>query len=1053
MRSIQIQRMLNIGFALLMCLALLVPAASPAQASILPAASQVTLPNCPTNLLISEYIEGSSNNKAIEIYNGTGATINLAAWEYNLKYYFNGSSSPGLTINLTGTVTSGDVYVVAHGSANATILAQADQRNSSGWFNGDDAIALYRGATLVDVIGVIGTDPGSEWGSALTSTADNTLTRLSTINVGDTNPSDAFNPSAQWTGYANDTFSNLGSHSLPCTMVYTGDLAITKTGPGAVVAGDNLQYRIKVQTPGTATAYGVVVTDTLPVGVTYVSDSNSGAHTALGGQMHRWDLGDLGAYTSFVVTVTVSSDPGLAAGLVLTNTAQTSGSITGDSASNNLSKWPISVQRLTPIYQIQGASHTSPYSGTLVLTQGVVTAVRTNGFYIQTPDAQTDGDPNTSEGLWIYTSIAPTVGVGDTARVAGTVREYFGATSSLPVTQIENPGRTVTKMSSNNPLPVPVVVGNGGRVPPNMVIENDVDGDDVLTDPDVFDPAQDGLDFYESLEGMAIRVNNPLIVGPKTSFNEIGIVPDGGAGAGLLTGRKSLIIRANDYNPERILLDDTIVANPPDVVPGMSFTAPITGVLDYSFGNFKLFNTRALPTATGSLAKETTGLTRSANQLTVATFNMENLSPADVAQIADLAEQIVTNLDSPDIIAVQEIQDNNGETDTGVVDASQTFNALITAITTAGGPTYQFRQINPQDNTDGGAPGGNIRVGFLFRTDRGLSFIDRGAGNATSATAAYLGQTGLELSLSPGRVDPTNVAFDDSRKPLAGEFLFNSHKLIVVANHLNSKSGDHPLFGRYQPPVLASEAQRMLQAEVLNNFVDSLLAIDPNALVVVLGDMNDFPFSNPLQRLQGSYPGDTKVLTNLHDLLPENERYTYNYDANAQALDNILVSKGIMSKGVAVDVVHFNSEFMTTDRTSDHDPVLARLNIAPREVRFSASNFLTSGFAAHTYQVRVELSFASVVPVTVTYATSDGSALDGEDYLATSGQVVFAPGQTARSFPVQILAALGSESQENIILTLTSPLNALLGLPNPAQLIIPANFLNFLPVMHMPPKP
>ena len=157
-----------------------------------PAAAQ------PTELFVSEYIEGSSNNKAIEIYNGTGAAVNLAAGGYNLQMFFNGSAAAGLTINLTGTVAAGDVYVVAHSSANAAILAQADQTNGSGWFNGDDAVVLRKGTIVIDVIGQIGFDPGSEWGTGLTSTADNTLRRKSAVCGGDPNGSDAFNPLGQW---------------------------------------------------------------------------------------------------------------------------------------------------------------------------------------------------------------------------------------------------------------------------------------------------------------------------------------------------------------------------------------------------------------------------------------------------------------------------------------------------------------------------------------------------------------------------------------------------------------------------------------------------------------------------------------------------------------------------------------------------------------------------------------------------------------------------------------------------------------------------------------
>ena len=163
-----------------------------------------------TDLLISEYIEGSSNNKAIEIYNGTGAAVDLATGGYNIQIYFNGSAST-LTINLTGSVANGDVFVLAQAAANATILAQADQTNGAGWFNGDDAVVLRKGSTNLDVIGQIGFDPGSEWGSGLLSTQDNTLRRMATICAGDPDGSNAFDPSLEWEGFAVDTFDGLGA--------------------------------------------------------------------------------------------------------------------------------------------------------------------------------------------------------------------------------------------------------------------------------------------------------------------------------------------------------------------------------------------------------------------------------------------------------------------------------------------------------------------------------------------------------------------------------------------------------------------------------------------------------------------------------------------------------------------------------------------------------------------------------------------------------------------------------------------------------------------------
>jgi hypothetical protein len=186
----------------------------------------------PTELFFSEYIEGTSNNKALEIFNGTGAAVNLSAGSYQVQIFSNGSTTPSATISLTGTVANNDVFVLSHSSASATILAQADQTAGNVNFNGDDAVALLKGSAMIDVIGQIGTDPGTEWGTGLTSTADNTLLRKGNIQAGDANGSDAFDPSIEWNGLATDTFTDLGSHTLSPTAVEMESFkaAMTKEG-------------------------------------------------------------------------------------------------------------------------------------------------------------------------------------------------------------------------------------------------------------------------------------------------------------------------------------------------------------------------------------------------------------------------------------------------------------------------------------------------------------------------------------------------------------------------------------------------------------------------------------------------------------------------------------------------------------------------------------------------------------------------------------------------------------------------------------------------------
>lgn len=181
--------------------------------------------SAPTELFFSEYVEGSANNKALEIYNGTGSSVDLAAAGYNVQMFFNGSATAGLTIDLTGTVADGDVFVLAQSGAGPTVLAAADQTNGAVWFDGDDAALLRKGTTVVDAIGQVGTDPGTQWGTGLTSTQDNTLRRKSSVCAGDTNAADAFEPSLEWDGYASDTFGGLGAHAITaCSQPPTVEL-------------------------------------------------------------------------------------------------------------------------------------------------------------------------------------------------------------------------------------------------------------------------------------------------------------------------------------------------------------------------------------------------------------------------------------------------------------------------------------------------------------------------------------------------------------------------------------------------------------------------------------------------------------------------------------------------------------------------------------------------------------------------------------------------------------------------------------------------------------
>ena len=253
--------------------------------------------------------------------------------------------------------------------------------------------------------------------------------------------------------------------------------------------------------------------------------------------------------------------------------------------------------------------------------------------------------------------------------------------TNLTTTELTNPTITVTGTAA---VPAPTIVGPGGRVPPSTVIEDDSAGD-VETTSTAFDPANDGLDFWESLEGMWLGINEPEVTGPTSSFRELSVVP---AGSGVRTVRGGILLQKTDSNPERVLLDDVLTPIP-DAKTGDKLAGVVTGVLDYSFGNFKFLPTQTPTVIDGGVKRETTKAS-SPLQVSVATFNVENLDPSDgPAKFDGLAQAVVNNLASPDILGLEEVQDNDGADELRRPRrANVTLDMLRAAIVQAGGPEY-----------------------------------------------------------------------------------------------------------------------------------------------------------------------------------------------------------------------------------------------------------------------------------------------------------------------------------------------------------------------------
>ncbi|WP_233713598.1 5'-nucleotidase C-terminal domain-containing protein [Lederbergia citri] len=626
------------------------------------------------------------------------------------------------------------------------------------------------------------------------------------------------------------------------------------------------------------------------------------------------------------------------------------------------------------IHHIQGESHESPMVGQFVENvEGIVTYIYklggNNYFHMQTPDDKKDNNPKTSEGIVVFTgNKAANVKVGNLVSVTGTVDEYqidgYNDTkrdTDLTVTQInarDDRSGTVNVLENSVELPEPVKITSENL--PSEVIDNDSFKE--------FDPEEDAIDFWESLEGMRVEVDTVKAVAPQEHGDLITVLDDRETD----TIYGGVLLTEDNANPDRIQFKmyDNDAARDFEVATGDKFTGPIIGFVNYGFQNYKIYVDLSIMKAKhvkGDTVPETTTIEKADDKLTIASYNLENFSSETSADKAQkLARAFVKDMESPDIIGVTEVQDNNGAK-SGDAAADKSYKRLIDFIEAAGGPRYEYLNIDPINNQDGGAPNANIRVGFLYNPDRVSIPEGIPAGNATTA----VGYENGSLTHNPGRIDPTNSAFNNSRKPLAAQFNFQGEDVIVIVNHWNSKSGDTPLFGSTQPPYYGSEVKRKQIAKIVYDFVEEIKDDNPYANIVSVGDFNDFQFSEALRIHEG------KLMTNMINHVDPSDRYTYLFQGNSQVLDHILVSNNLVDN-TEIDILHINSDFTDmAGRASDHDPVMVQVGFAD----LSNKNFELT--VMHTNDTHAALDN---MPKTVT-AVKDVRAEKPDSLLLHAGDV------------------------------------------------------------------
>ncbi len=622
----------------------------------------------------------------------------------------------------------------------------------------------------------------------------------------------------------------------------------------------------------------------------------------------------------------------------------------------------------------------SPKATMSVTIQGVVTNVAGNGFWVQEEKADDDGNANTSEGIFVFTSSSPTAQLGQIVRVSGVVSEFTpGGVSSgnLPTTEITGPSISVQGTIPDAGAPGIDIADLRAAVNIKLL--------DNLPDMVIYNPASpndpnSGTEFWESIEGMLAEVTSGVVVAPTTVNGEFTVVAPGDAalGSGYFPTTHNLIIQPNDppytnpanpptigggdFNPERIIVDDKgNTSLVPQVAADGDVVNNIVGTVDYSFGNPKLEPVFAITSVTQG--SQSDPLVPQGDQLRVVSFNMENLfdtvnepgrnddpilSTAQLnTKITKLRLAITGPLALPDIIVCPEIENQ------------PVLQQLAAAVNTATGTTnYVARSLDAADDR-------SIEVGFIYNSNRVQlqspftpASLLTPPGNPSSGTT--VGDDNHTRSASVGPFADINLgtsfladtdevfeggtgaAFSDSREPLVGVFRFNGADIAVVGVHLASKGGDGPLYGVNQPVVRGSEDQRELQGQYVRELVDLLFNGDaPRNIpafdkILVCGDFNDFQFpeqgevgSDAVSIIQGLGVPANRFLHNLVNDVPAEERYTFMFDGNSQTLDHMLVSPALLAARTAQDIAHINADYpgaldgddTTFNRSSDHEAV------------------------------------------------------------------------------------------------------------------------------------
>jgi uncharacterized protein len=894
----------------------------------------------PAQVVISQVYGGGGNSGAplrsdfIELHNTTAQEVSVAGWSVQ---YASAAGTSWQRTELTGSIPAGGYYLVKQadgGNAAAPALPDPDATGTIAMSGSAGKVALVANATAlsgacptgnVDFVGFGSTASCAE-GSAPTANLTNTTAALRA----DGGCTDTDNNAAD---FATGTPAPRNSASPANICGAAGQAVLTAADISQDEASGGFVFTFTLNQP--AAAGGVRVDWTTADGTASAGSdytAASGTLTIAQGQ------------TSATVSVQVIDDAVTEADetffLQLSNAAgavlgrqQVQATIVNDDVS------------LTAIHAIQGSGSRSPMEGALVYTRGIVTGVKSAGFFLQARDADADADPASSEGIYVYTGSAPpaAAAVGNEVRVSGTVLEYVPSTDpyQLPLTEIGG-APTVALLSTGNALPAPVA----------------------LT-PD-FPSASGGLEQLERLEGMRVTAASLTVVAPTGgNTNETSAT---GTSNGILhavvtgvarpfrepgieaptpapSGSSMPPIPQWDANPELFTLDS-------DSLGGAAYTLDLsvgavitgyTGPLDYGFRRYTLHRDPAVAIQVAPGQQPQAARLPTSDEFTVAGYNLERFfdtvndpaigepvltAAAFERRLAKASLTVRDYLHLPDILATVEVEN---------LSVLQTLAARINADAVAAGASDpQYVAYLEEGNDVGG-----IDVGFLVKTAAvtdGVARVQVDAVTQHGKDTTWVqpdGQSSLLNDRPPLALDAT-VHYVDGR----------TFPITVIAVHQRSLNGA-------ETDDAAGErvrAKRQKQAEYLAGLIQQMQLADPERRISVLGDFNAFQFNDgyvdamnvvtgtPTPDAQTAVPGDgidlvDPDLVNLGTLEAQGQEYSFVFDGNAQTLDHVLGNEALLlaATSFGLDHARINADFpevarndaASPSRLSDHDPVVA----------------------------------------------------------------------------------------------------------------------------------